>query len=138
MIKKEQTPKKTIVIWFLRFLFGFMLLTICFIGLKNYKAIYISAILAGIAFIYLLLFFITYKIELKDKSVVLEKGIIFRTTHIIPYKKIVYIKTAETALLKALGLGGVIIKTLNGVIFLPEQKSDFVKLITEKFREKNI
>jgi len=136
MKKFWQLPNKTFLIWFLRFLFGFSLITFTLIYLDFFVAAYILAGIAGIALIYLLLFLLSYKIELRSKFLMIEKGIIFRITLLIPYKKIVYIKRLKTPLLKAFGLLGACIKTVNGTVFILEQEAEFISLLLKKIEEK--
>lgn len=136
MIKNGQLPTKTLLIWILRVLFGFSLLISAFTGFKIYKAVYISVVIAGIVLIYLLLFFKGYKFEFRDTVFILEKGVIIKTTLIIPYKKIIHIKTLQSPLLKALRVYLPILKTVNGQVFLFENDKVFVECLFERIEEK--
>ena len=136
MKKFGQSPNETLIVWIIRLSFGFSLLIFVFINLKIFEAAYILAGIAGIALIYLLLFLLSYKIELRSKFLMIEKGIIFRITLLIPYKKIVYIKRLKTPLLKAFGLLGACIKTVNGTVFILEQEAEFISLLLKKIEEK--
>lgn len=136
MKKIRQIPSETLIVWILRLSFGFSLLIFALIYLKIFVAAYILAGIAGIALIYLLFFFLGYKIELKKNFLQIEKGVIFRTTLIIPYKKIVYINSFKTPLTKAFGLCGGFIKTVNGAVFILEQRESFLLLLSEKIEEK--
>lgn len=135
MKKFGQSPNETLIVWIIRLSFGFSLLIFVFINLKIFEAAYILAGMAGIALIYLLFFFWGYKIELKSNFLQIEKGIIFRTTLIIPYEKIVYINRLKTPLTKAFGIFGGIIKTVNGTVFILEQTEELLLLLSQKIEE---
>ena len=135
MKKRWQNLNKTLLVWVLRLLFSFSLLISALIYFNFYVAVYILTSIAGIALIYLLLFFYTYKIEICKNFLRLEKGVIFRTTVIIPYKKIIFIKTLKTPLLKAFGLSAAFVKTINSTVFILEQKSEFLSDLLEKIED---
>lgn len=138
MEENQFLPKITVVLWVLRTVLFFAASTIFFIVLKIYFVAVFLLISAGIITVYLLLFFKGYKLSLSGNFLKVENGIIFRTTRIIPFNKIIYLKTLKTPVLKAFGVRTVIIKTVNSTLVLPEMKTKKAEKLKENFEEKNL
>ena len=80
----------------------------------------------------LLLFFKKYEISLLKDFLVIRYGVIFSVTRILPLNKIIYVKVLKTPVLKAFALDVIIIKTIKGVLILPELKCEESEKIKRK------
>ena len=138
MEENQFLPKITVVLWILRTIFLFTLSAFVFIILKIYFSVVFLLVSAGIITVYLLLFLKGYKIVFSDKFLKVEYGLIFRTTRIIPFNKIIYIKVLKTPILKAFGVSIVIIKSVNSTFVLPELETSQAEKLKAIFEEKNL
>lgn len=138
MEENQFLPKITVVLWVLRTVLFFIVPTILFFVLKFYFIAVFLLLSAGIITIYLLLFLKGYKYEFRVNFLKVEYGLVFRTTRIIPFNKIICLKTLKTPILKVFGVRLVIIKTINSTLFLPEMETEKAEKIKAIFEEKNL
>lgn len=119
-------PKKTLRLWQIRTLLAGMVATalLCFftaISLWLLLPITLLALfLLVILFIILPKFFKTYKISFDESCITVSYGFIINTIHIMPYPKLVYVKTFSTPLSRRMGLTAVALKATRSVVFIPE------------------
>lgn len=138
MLEKCFLPKITVYLWTFRTVLIFSAIAFFFIWQNCHLAAIFSAVLAGIIILYLLLFFKRYEITFLKDFLILKYGVIFSTTRILPLNKIIYVNIIKTPILKALGLNILLIKTINGVLILPETDFKTAQKIRLKIEEKNI
>lgn len=79
--------------------------------------------------------FRTYRIKFINGAVIIESGVIIKTTHIMPFSKMIYAQSITTPLAKLLGLSAVALKAARSQILIPEMPRDdieeFLKLLSE-------
>lgn len=138
MEEKCFLPKITVYLWIFRTVLIFLAIAFFLFLLKLYYAAWFSLGLAVITVIYLLLFFKKYEISLLKDFLVIRYGVIFSVTRILPLNKIIYVKVLKTPVLKAFALDIIIIKTIKGVLILPELKCEESEKIKRKIEEKNL
>lgn len=138
MLEKCFLPKITVYLWTFRTVLIFSAIAFFFIWQDFHLAAIFSAVLAGIIILYLLLFLKRYEITFLKDFLILKYGVIFSTTRILPLNKIIYVNIIKTPILKALGLNTLLIKTINGVLILPETDFKTAQKIRLKIEEKNI
>lgn len=135
---KEKLPIRTLLLWQLRLsviavlpiisLYLFSLLSNRYVLI----GVWIWAILAVIfTFVYIPYFFKSYEISFKDGAIIINRGIIVKTTHIMPFSRLVYAQSFATPLAEKLGLAALTLKAARSSILIPELRANEV----EKFLE---
>lgn len=138
---EEKLPIKTLILWQIRMivagLFGLGLLTYTCVGFSWY----LSAALITIVFLLVLILwyvpaiFKSYKISYINGAVVIEKGVIIKTTHVMPYSKMIYTQSITTPLAKLFGLSAITLKAARSRIFIPEFPKEGVEEFARKLAE---
>ena len=145
MKTEKQLPKATLHLWQSRttifFVLLLFLLSWLFMFSKWFLLPFSIVLIVSIVFIAWILprFFQSYKISFDNSSITVSYGIMIKTTHIMPYRKLVYVKTFSTPLSRSFGLSGVILKAARVAVIVPEMEiTDAQKLASmEVNREKN-
>ncbi len=119
-------PKKTLTLWKVRL----TLLFLIFIGLfsyffHSYSWFLIATLVIICVFEVLLLWYIPnrfkgYKIKYINGAVIIESGVIIRTTHIMPFSKLIYTQTITTPMAKVMGLKALTLKAARSRLVIPE------------------
>ena len=119
-------PKKTRILWQLRTSFIIapiyaLIVSFC----RIYPTILLpTAIVLAIGSVFLLLYISLYlklyKVSLDDSTICLSKGIVFKSTIIIPNARLAFIKSVSTPITHCLNLKCVILKVAYGLVFIPE------------------
>ncbi len=145
-MKEFVLPKKTLLLWQIRcfafgvilFLLALIIKDIVFLPIFILKIFGIIDIVVTISLttIYMPFFFKTCKVTVINKGVVVERGIIFKNTHILPFSKLIYAQTYRTPIAIGFDLTAVTLKAARSRVFIPELKDndarEFVKLISEE------
>ncbi len=127
-MENRTLPLKSLVLWQARTLIlGAVLVSICLyfgttIQILNQIAFIISIILLAVILFYLPAFFKSYKIELKNNAIIIEYGVIFKATHIMPYSRLIYGQSFATPLARVFGMAMVTLKAARSWIIIPEIK----------------
>ena len=137
-------PKKTLLLWRIRAVVAAALLfALCIYFYFSTTFVYIFsallvALLLYLCFFYLPRFFKGSKIIFLNGSVVVEWGVFIKTTHILPFSRLIYAQTFTTPIAKLFGLTAVTLKAARKSILIPEmQTADAIKLIAELTREEH-
>ncbi|MGI6279174.1 MAG: PH domain-containing protein [Acutalibacteraceae bacterium] len=80
----------------------------------------IILIFTAIIFLYLPALIRTYRISYINGAVVIERGVFIKTTHIMPFSKMIYTQSITTPLAKVFGLSALVLKAARSSIFIPE------------------
>ncbi len=145
-VKEYILPKKTLLLWQIRMVFFGIILFLLALFLKSliFYPILILKIftIADIVFtllvttIYIPFLFKTCKVMVINKGVVVERGIVFKNTHILPFSKLIYAQTYRSPIALKFGLTAVTLKAARSRVFIPElldgDARDFVHLISEE------
>lgn len=119
-------PKKTRVLWQIRIVLAFALLCAAVALLSRYTIWFLipAAIIATIgliwAFIYVPFYFKSYKINVDENAIIITSGIIFKTTNIMPYPRLVFARSFTTPLSSFMKLKCIMLKAARGWILIPE------------------
>lgn len=119
-------PKKTQILWQIRFVLAFALLCAAVAFFSRYTLWFLlpAAIIATLglvfAFIFVPFYFNSYKISVDENSITITKGIIIRTTNIMPYPRLVFAQSFTTPISSAMKLKCVMLKAARGWILIPE------------------
>ena len=125
-MKENQLPKKTVLLWQIRIgLIGIILLVgISAFGLLTRLVLIgtavVAAILAFFLFWYLPRYFKSYEILFPKGAVVINRGVFIKTTHIMPFSRLVYAQSYATPLAKRMGLAALTLKAARSSIIIPE------------------
>lgn len=119
-------PQKTRILWQIRIVFAFALVCVAVALFSRFTLWFLlpAAIIAtlGLAFaiIYVPFYFKSYKITVDDNSISITKGVIIRTTNIMPYPRLVFAQSFTTPLSSAMKMKCVMLKAARGWILIPE------------------
>lgn len=130
-MKVKVLPKKTLLLWRIRIVFVnlfFILLAYYFRVAYSFAislAIAVTIISLILIFWYLPRYIKSYKIRIQNDAVIINRGVIIKTTHIMPYSRMIYSQIIITPLAKLMGLEAFSLKAARSGIFIPEMlKSD--------------
>lgn len=144
-MKKIILPRKTLILWQLRALIaGILLIGIAFtVRVFVYFPVKFIGILAVVDLVcvvltvslYMPALFKTCKVELKKHGVLVERGVIFKNTHILPFSKLIYTQSYRTPVAKLMGLTAVSLKAARSRVFIPEMEKQDAEAFIEALAE---
>ena len=125
-MKENRLPKQTVLLWQIRIgLIGIILL----IGISAFGLLtdwvligtaVAAAILLFLLFWYLPRYFKSYEILSPKGAVVINRGVFIKTTHIMPFSRLVYAQSFATPLAKKMGLAALTLKAARSTVIIPE------------------
>ena len=121
-------PQKTQVLWQIRIVTVFAILgaTVVFFSRYNIWFLLPAAIVVTIGllicFIFIPFYFKSYKITVDENSIIITKGIIIKTSYIMPYPRLIFAQSFTTPLSSAMKLKSIVLKAARGRILIPEMK----------------
>lgn len=125
-MKENRLPKQTVLLWQIRIgLIGIILL----IGISAFGLLtdwvligtaVAAAILVFLLFWYLPRYFKSYEILFPKGAVVINRGVFIKTTHIMPFSRLVYAQSFATPLAKKMGLAALTLKAARSTVIIPE------------------
>lgn len=125
-MKENRLPKQTVLLWQIRIgLIGIILL----IGISAFGLLTdwvligtaaAAAILVLLIFWYLPRYFKSYEILFPKGAVVINRGVFIKTTHIMPFSRLVYAQSFATPLAKKMGLAALTLKAARSTVIIPE------------------
>lgn len=121
-----KSTKKTLRLWQIRIAAALFALSAVFFVLARYSVYFylpiaISALLAVLAvFWYLPAFFKQYTVFVGKNAVVVKRGVLVETSHIMPYKRLVFAGSYVTPLSKLMGLKGIVLRAARANLFVAE------------------
>lgn len=134
-MQEYKLPIRTLLLWQIRaalcwVLFSAVFAYYCF-ALKIFLGFFIALTVVFLIteFWYLPKFISGCKIKCSGESVVIEKGVILKNTHILPFSRLIYTQTFTTPLAKVFGLTALTLKAARSRIFVPEISLDDAKYI---------
>lgn len=85
----------------------------------------------GVMLWYLPKLFRNYRIKYINGAVVIESGVVIKTTHIMPFSKMIYAETITSPLAKLMGIKALSLKAARSRILIPElPENEVVKFVT--------
>lgn len=134
-------PKKTLTLWKLRINLAMILLFVIFSYFFHDYSWYLPASLVFICFFeaitfwYLPCLFKNYLIKYIDGAVVVISGVIVKTTHIMPFSRMIYTESLTSPLAKLLGLRAITLKAARSRILIPELPENEVEKFVSALAE---
>ena len=135
-------PKKTRILWQLRIVLAFACVCAAVSFFSRYTLWFLlpAAIIAAMglvfAFIYVPFYFNSYKITVDDNSISITKGVIIKTTSIMPYPRLVFAQSFTTPLSVMLKMKCVMLKAARGWILIPEIENVNAEYLLDNLRIK--
>lgn len=143
-MKQNTLPKRTLLLWQLRVLIlNLICVSLCLFFSKDLEplksvALVISIIALCIIVFYLPAFFKSYEIMIKGEAVIINYGVLIKTTHIMPYSRLIYAQSFATPLARLMGVASLTLKAARGWILVPELCADKAQEIIDSLtREGN-
>lgn len=136
-------PEKTRILWQLRIVLAFAVLCAAVAFFSRYTLWFLlpAAIIATIglmfAFIYVPFYFNSYKITVDDNSISITKGVIIKTTNIMPYPRLVFALSFTTPLSAMMKMKCVMLKAARGWILIPEIENVNADYLLDNLRIKS-
>ena len=125
-MKENKIPEKTLFLWQIR---------IGVLGAIPTAALFILSavslwflIPAGVLTVFILLFlfwylpryFDSYEILFPKGAIIINRGVFIKTSHIMPFSRLVYAQSFSTPLAKVMGLAAVSLKAARSRVIIPE------------------
>lgn len=135
-------PKKTCILWQLRIViaFSFLCVAVAFLGRFISELLLVSLIIAAFglifSFVYIPFYFKSYKITVADSYICITKGVLFTSTNIMPYPRLVFAQSFATPLSCILKMKCVMLKAARGWILIPEIENTNAEFLLENLRVK--
>jgi len=137
----NKLPKATLLLWQIRTaVINIIVLAICLYfrtgtiwPLRLYGVFTVFCLL--FIFFYLPRYIKGYKIRLVSDSVIIESGVIVKSTHIMPYSRLIYTQSFTSPLAKKFGLTAISLKAARSLIFVPEIEKNDAQLIMRMLSE---
>ncbi len=134
--------KKTRVLWQLRIVFAFALLCAAVAFFSRFTLWFLlpAAIIATIglvaAFVYIPFYFKSYSIAVDENSISISKGVVIKTTQIMPFPRLVFAQSFTTPIASAMRLKCVVLKAARGWMLIPEIENINADYLLENLRVK--
>lgn len=129
--------KKTLMLWKIRVTVLTLLLLAVLAYFCHGYGWFLIVILAlvclyeGVMLWYLPKLFRNYRIKYINGAVVIESGVVIKTTHIMPFSKMIYAETITSPLAKLMGIKALSLKAARSRILIPElPEKEVVKFVT--------
>ena len=125
-MKENKIPEKTLFLWQIRLgVLGFIPTAALFILSSVSLWLLIPA---GVLTVFILLFlfwylpryFNSYEILFPKGAIIINRGVFIKTSHIMPFSRLVYAQSFSTPLAKAMGLAAVSLKAARSRVIIPE------------------
>lgn len=127
----NKLPKTTLLLWQLRVaLINFLFLAVyLYFRIGWLLPVYIGFTVVCILMIfwYLPKFIASYRINLMGDAVVIDSGVIIKTTQIMPYSKMIYTQTFTSPLAHKMDVTAISLKAARSRIIIPEIKNTDAK-----------
>ena len=136
-MKVKNLPEKTKYLWQIRCIaFYLLLIALCAYFYPYYKFLLFAGAVITVACIVTVLWYIprfigSYIIYFSKESVVIKRGVVIKTTHIMPFSRLIYTQTFTTPTAKLLGLTAVTLKAARSRLIIPEMSLEDAKLMIE-------
>ncbi len=131
-MKENLLPKRTALLWQIR-IGGAGLIPIIALCAFAFitpwlllAAAVLTVLLAVFLFWYLPRYFKSYEILFPKGAVVINRGVFIKTTHIMPFSRLVYAQSFATPLAKRMGLSALSLKAARSSIIIPELNAEDV------------
>lgn len=132
---KYVLPKRTLILWQLRgVIISLVLIWIArwILGPYFWNTLYfkIPLVLSLVAILlYIPLYFISYKIEVKNSAIIIRRGVIVKTIHIMPFSRLLYAQSFASPLARVMKMAAITLKATRSYVIIPEITTDEVEAV---------
>ena len=129
---KNEIPAKTLVLWQLRVAAAAVIITAAsaFLCMIYVWFLILTALLAVfsafVLFWYLPHYLRSYELLFPKGAVIINRGVFIKTTHIMPFSRLIYAQSISTPLAKAFDLAAISLKAARSSLIIPEIEADDV------------
>ncbi len=140
-MSEYKLPKKTLYLWKIRIAVIFALILCVFSYFcHEYKwylivTLIIICLFEALFFWYVPTLFKRYSIKYLNGAVVIEKGVVIKTTHIMPFSKMIYTQSITSPLAKLMGLKAITLKAARSRLLIPEMEAHEVERFANSLAE---
>lgn len=142
---KHAIPEKTLMLWQIRVSAAAVIITAASAFLMFVSVWFlIFTVLLAVAFAFLLFWYLphylrSYELLFPKGAVIINRGVFIKTTHIMPFSRLIYAQSLSTPLAKSLGLAAMSLKAARSSLLIPEIASDdvirFIEALTAEDSE---
>lgn len=142
---KHAIPEKTLMLWQIRVSAAAVIITAASVFLMFVSVWFlIFTVLLAVAFAFLLFWYLphylrSYELLFPKGAVIINRGVFIKTTHIMPFSRLIYAQSLSTPLAKSLGLAAMSLKAARSSLLIPEIASDdvirFIEALTAEDSE---
>ena len=136
-MKNCALSKKTLLLWQLRFgmVAVILIAAAAFLLFASPWFSLLVAVLvcffAGLMFFYLPKYFSSYDIRFSQGEIIIRRGVLIETCHIMPFSRLIYAQSFTSPIAKAMRLSGLTLRASRSVLIIPEMdREDALALIT--------
>ncbi|MEE1330819.1 MAG: hypothetical protein U0K18_06390 [Acutalibacteraceae bacterium] len=141
-MNESSLPKKTKLLWQIRIAaIGFIPIAVMFalssvsLWFTAAGAVFV-ALFAAAVFWYVPAFYESYSVSFSNGAIIVNRGVIIKTCHIMPFSRLVYVQSISTPLAKTMGLSALSLKAARSSVLIPElaaaDTQRFINAVTGK------
>ncbi|MBQ2286837.1 MAG: hypothetical protein II252_06035 [Clostridia bacterium] len=141
-MNESSLPKKTKLLWQIRIAaIGFIPIAVMF-ALSSVSLWFTAAgavfivLFAAAVFWYVPAFYESYSVSFSNGAIIVNRGVIIKTCHIMPFSRLVYVQSISTPLAKTMGLSALSLKAARSSVLIPElaaaDTQRFINAVTGK------
>lgn len=135
-------PKKTRTLWQIRVVIVFLALCAAVAFFSRFTLWFLlpAAIIAAIgllaAFVYIPFYFKSFAIAVDENAICISKGVVIKTTQIMPFPRLVFAQSFTSPIASAMHLKCIILKAARGWMLIPEMKNEEAEYLLENLKVK--
>ena len=136
-METKKLPKRTLLLWQIRALIiGVLTASACLVLSRIFEilsliALVLSVLVVAIVLAYLPAFFKSYEIQLKEDAIIINYGVFIKTSHIMPYSRLIYAQSFATPLARLMKVTTLTLKAARSIIIIPEIEYDNANEVIE-------
>ncbi len=135
-MKEYSVPKSTLKLWQARIFLVFAALCLL-TGWVWFLTLYFSiviisafALTAFFSYVYLPLFFKSYRVEVGQQAIIIKSGIVIKHSRIMTFPRLLYAEHIITPLARAFGVSALLLRATRASVFVFElNKSDIKEIL---------
>ena len=136
-LETKKLPKRTLLLWQIRALIiGVLTASACLVLSRIFEilsliALVLSVLVVAIVLAYLPAFFKSYEIQLKEDAIIINYGVFIKTSHIMPYSRLIYAQSFATPLARLMKVTTLTLRAARSIIIIPEIEYDNANEVIE-------
>ena len=125
-MKESVLPQKTKLLWQIRIALVGLVPSAVLLALSSVSLWFTVAggflllLLIAAVFWYVPAYFDSFFLSFPNGAIIINRGVIIKTCHIMPFSRLVYVQSISTPLAKAMGLSALSLKAARSSVTIPE------------------